>query len=258
MISFQPNFKEEGVMSGHSKWSSIKRKKGALDAKRGKIFSRLSKEITTAARLGGGDVDANPRLRTVIQAAKAENMPKDNLERAIKKGTGELPGVQYEDLVFEGYGTGGAAILVECMTDNKNRTTPEIKSIFAKSGGSLASPGSVAWIFESKAYFEVDKSSISEDDLFALVIDAGAQDLKTTESVYEITAEPGDFEVIRQALESNKIATLEASLTKIPKDVVEVTDPSKAKSILRLMDSLEDHDDVQNLYSNFDIPEDLI
>lgn len=245
-------------MSGHSKWSSIKRKKGAADAKRGKIFSRLSKEITTAARLGGGDPDANPRLRTVIQAAKAENMPKENLERAIKKGTGELPGVQYEDLTFEGYGPGGAAIFVECMTDNKNRTTPEIKNIFAKRGGNLASPGAVAWIFESKGYLEVEKSAIAEEDLFSVVIEAGAEDLQVGEAVYEITSEPSEFEAVKQSLEANKIPVVEQALTKIPKNIVEVKDASHAKSILRMMEDLEDHEDVQNVYSNFDIPDDLM
>lgn len=245
-------------MSGHSKWSSIKRKKGAIDQKRGKIFSRLSKEITTAARVGGGDAGSNPRLRQAIDAAKAENMPKDNIERAIKKGTGELPGAQYEESVFEGYGPGGAAILVECMTDNKNRTTPEIKSIFTKAGGSLASPGSVNWVFETKGLIAIDKNIISEEDLFAIVIDAGAEDVKLSGSVYEVTTEPEQFDIVRKALEEKDIQMLEHAITKLAKNTVDIKDPSHAKAILRLMDSLEEHDDVQNVYSNFDIPDELI
>lgn len=245
-------------MSGHSKWSSIKRKKGALDAKRGKIFSRMSKEITTAARSGGGDITANPRLRQAVDTAKAENMPKDNIERAIKKGTGELPGAQYEELSFEGYGPGGVAVFVECMTDNKNRTTPEIKSIFSKKGGSLAGPGSVAWIFETKGYIEVDKSVISEDDLFSVAIDAGAEDLKSEGDTFEITVEPTQFEAVKKALAENKIPALQQTLTKLPKNLTEIKDPSQAKSVLRMMEELEDHDDVQNVYANFDIPDTLL
>ncbi len=245
-------------MSGHSKWSQIKRKKGALDVKRGKIFSRLSKEITTAARLGGGDVASNPRLRHVIEAAKAENLPKDNIDRAIKKGTGELPGVQYEEQLFEAYGPGGAAILVECMTDNKNRTIPEIKNIFAKCGASLASPGSVAWVFESKGYLTVDKSAISEEDLFSVAIEAGADDIKVGESLYEVTTDPAHFEAVKHALQKKQIAIEEQSLTKIPKNTVEIKDSGQIKSILRLMESLEEHDDVQEVFSNFDIPDELM
>ena len=245
-------------MSGHSKWSSIKHKKGALDAKRGKIFSKLSKEITTAARLGGGDPDANPRLRTVLLTARAANLPKDNVERAIKKGTGELPGVQYEDQTFEGYAPGGVALLVECMTENKNRTIPEIKNIFAKRGGSLAGPGSVAWIFETKGYIEVEKDKISEEDLFSIVIDAGAQDLKTETSAYEITMDQGDLESVRKALDEKKIPMAEHSITKLPKNTIEVKELSQAKAILRLMDELEDHDDVQNVYANFEIPDQML
>lgn len=245
-------------MSGHSKWSSIKHKKGAIDAKRGKIFSKLSKEITTAARLGGGDPDSNPRLRTVLLSARSVNLPKENIERAIKKGTGELPGVQYEEQTFEGYGPAGVAILVECMTDNKNRTIPEIKTIFSRKEGSLASPGSVAWIFETKGYIEVDVGVIAEEELFSLVIDAGAEDLKTGEKTYEIIAEPNQFESVKQALEKKGISTLQQTITKLPKNVIEVKDPSQAKVLLRLMEELEDHEDVQNVYANLDIADDLV
>jgi len=242
-------------MSGHSKWSTIKHKKGAADAKRGKIFTRILKEMTVAARLGGGDPNGNPRLRAAVAEAKANNMPKDNIERAIKRGTGELEGATYEEITYEGYGPGGVAIIVEALTDNTNRTTPEIRHMFEKHGGNLGTPGSVKFQFEKKGYFAVEKSVVGEDKLMEIVLEAGADDLQSEDpDAFEIYTAPENFESMRQALESNKIATVEAKLGMIPQNYVSV-DEAKAKSIMRLLEMLDDHDDTQNVYSDFDVPE---
>src|SRR5947208_10356682 len=245
-------------MSGHSKWSTIKHKKGAADAKRGKIFTRILKEMTVAARMGGGDAIGNPRLRAAIAEAKANNMPKDNIERAVKRGTGEIEGVTYEELTYEGYGPGGVALMVETMTDNTNRTTPEIRHQVEKPGGSLGTPGSVRFQFERKGYFAVEKSAVSEDKLMEVALEAGADDLQTDHpDAYEVYTSPENFEQIRQALEKNNIPTTEAKLGQVPQNYIKL-DESKAKSMMRLLEMLDDHDDVQNVWSNFDIPEELM
>jgi YebC/PmpR family DNA-binding regulatory protein len=245
-------------MSGHSKWSTIKHKKGAADAKRGKVFTRILKEMTVAARLGGGDPNGNPRLRAAVAEAKANNMPKDNIERAIKRGTGELEGATYEEITYEGYGPGGVAIIVEALTDNTNRTTPEIRHMFEKHGGNLGTPGSVKFQFEKKGYFAVEKSAVGEDKLMEIALEAGADDLQAEDSdAFEIYTSPENFEAVRQALESNKIPTMEAKLGMIPANYVSV-DEAKAKSIMRLLEMLDDHDDTQNVWSNFDIPAEMM
>jgi len=245
-------------MSGHSKWSTIKHKKGAADAKRGKIFTRILKEMTVAARMGGGDPNGNPRLRAAIAEAKANNMPKDNIERAIKRGTGEIEGVTYEELTYEGYGPGGVALMVETMTDNTNRTTPEIRHIFEKNGGNLGTPGSVRFQFERKGYFTIEKSAVSEDKLMEVALEAGADDLETDDpEAFEVYAAPENFEQVRQALEKNAIPTVEAKLGQVPQNYVKI-DESKAKSMMRLMEMLDDHDDVQNVWTNADIPEEMM
>ena len=244
-------------MSGHSKWSSIKHKKGAADAKRGKVFTKLIKEITVAARLGGGDPDGNPRLRTSIMIAKSKNMPVDNITRAIKKGTGELEGVQYEEHTYEGYGPGGAAIFLEAMTDNKNRTVSEIRAALGKAGGNLGENGCVGWMFEQKGLLTVKTEDRSEDDLMELAIDAGADDLQTVDEYYEITTSVENFETVRKALENASIPVELAEITRIPQNTVSI-DEKKGKALLKLMDILEDHDDIQKAYSNFDISDDIM
>jgi YebC/PmpR family DNA-binding regulatory protein len=245
-------------MSGHSKWSTIKHKKGAADAKRGKVFTRIIKEMTIAARLGGGDAEGNPRLRAAVAEAKANNMPKDNIERAIKRGTGEIEGAAYEEVTYEGYGPGGVAIIVEALTDNGNRTTPEIRHAFEKNGGNLGTPGSVKFQFERKGYFAVEKSAADEDKLMEIAIEAGADDLQSDDAdVYEIYTSPETFEAVRQALESNKIATVEAKLGMIPANYVSL-DESKSRQAMKLLEALDDHDDVQNVWSNFDIPAEMM
>jgi YebC/PmpR family DNA-binding regulatory protein len=245
-------------MSGHSKWSTIKHKKGAADAKRGKIFTRIIKEMTVAARLGGGDPAANPRLRAAVAEAKANNMPKDNVERAIKRGTGELEGASYEEITYEGYGPGGVALLVEAMTDNTNRTTPEIRHMFEKNGGNMGTPGSVRFQFERKGYFSVEKSAVGEDKLMEIALEAGADDLQTEDpDAFEIYTSPDAFEQVRQALEKNNIPTVEAKLGQMPTTYVKL-DEQKAKQMMRLLEMLDDHDDVQNVWSNFDIPEEML
>jgi YebC/PmpR family DNA-binding regulatory protein len=245
-------------MSGHSKWSTIKHKKGAADAKRGKIFTRILKEMTVAARLGGGDPIGNPRLRAAVAEAKAANMPKDNIERAIKRGTGELDGATYEEVTYEGYAPGGVAIIVEALTDNTNRTTPEIRHTFEKHGGNLGTPGSVRFQFEKKGYFAVEKSAVGEDKLMEIALEAGADDLQSEDAdAFEIYTTPENFEAVRQALETSKIPTVEAKLGMIPANYVSV-DEAKAKQIMRLLEILDDHDDVQNVWSNFDIPAEMM
>ena len=206
-------------MSGHNKWSSIKHRKGAQDAKRGKIFTKLIKEITVAARTGGGDLDANPRLRTAVAAAKAENMPKDNIERAIKKGTGELEGVSYEENSYEGYGPGGAAILVESLTDNKNRAVAEIRHIFNKNGGNMGENGCVAWMFDNKGYFNVDKAAVSEEKLMEVALEAGAEDVREEDDSFEVITAPEDFDAVKEAIEAAAIAFSDAEVTMLPQNM---------------------------------------
>jgi|SRR3989338_785330 len=241
-------------MSGHSKWASIKHKKGALDAKRGKIFTKLIKEISVAARLGGGDPDGNPRLRTAILAARAENMPKDNIDRAIKKGTGELEGVNYEEVIYEGYGPSGVAVILNVLTDNKNRTVAEVRSIFSKNGGNLGEAGCVGWMFHKKGQILVDIKAVDEDKLMSIVLDAGAEDMKTGEGEFEIITTQENFEKIKKAVDENKIQTTFAEVTMVPQSYIKLTG-QKAHQMLHLMEALEDHDDVQKVYANFDIPE---
>ena len=243
-------------MSGHSKWSTIKRKKGAVDAKRGQAFTRLIKEVTIAARMGGGNPEGNPRLRTAVAAAKAENMPKDNIERAIKKGTGELEGVNYEEFSYEGYGPAGVAVYVEIMTDNKNRTAADVRHIFSKNNGNLGENGCVAWMFEKKGTFVYDKADIDEEKLMESVLDAGAEDISEEESTWVVMTDQKDFYAVKEAIE--KIDSLPAytvaEITMIPQNTVKVTG-KEAEQVIRLMDALEDCEDVQNAYANFDIPE---
>ncbi len=245
-------------MSGHSKWASIKHKKAAQDAKRGKVFTKLIKEITVAAREGGGDPEMNSRLRTAIARAKSANMPADNIERAIKKGTGELPGVSYESVAYEGYGPGGVAILILAYTDNKNRTVAEIRHLFSKKGGNLAGAGSVAWIFEKKGLIFVEGSKADEEKLFDIVIEAGAEDMKKEESNFEIYTEPSNLEAVKEAIVNNGIEIQNAEITMIPSNTTPVNDVNIARQILSLMDVLEEHDDVEAVYSNFDIPEEIM
>jgi len=245
-------------MSGHSKWATIKHKKGALDAKRGKLFTKLIKEITVAARMGGGVVENNPRLRKAISDAKGQSMPGDTIKNAIKRGTGEIEGVTYEELTYEGYGPGGVALMVETMTDNTNRTTPEIRHMFEKQGGNLGTPGSVRFQFDKKGYFAVEKSVVGEDKLMEIALEAGADDLQSDDpEIYEIYTTPENFEPVRQALETAGIATVEAKLGMIPQNYISL-DESKSKSVMKLLENLDDHDDVQNVYSNFDIPAEMM
>lgn len=245
-------------MSGHSKWSTIKHKKGAADAKRGKIFTKIIKEITIAARTGGGDVDGNSRLRQAIAAAKAENMPKDNIEKAIKKGTGELEGgAAYEEVTYEGYGPGGVAVLVDVMTDNKNRTVAEIRHIFSKHGGNLGENGCVAWMFEKKGNIVVSKDDVDEDRLMECALEAGAEDVAESESEYEVITEPGIFENVRSAMDEAEIKYILAEISMIPQNTVKLEE-DKANQMLKLMEKMEDNDDVQHVYANFDISDEIM
>ncbi len=245
-------------MSGHSKWANIKHKKGAADAKRGKIFTRLIKEITVAARMGGGDPDGNPRLRSAIASARSDNMPKNNITRAIQKGTGELEGEVYDEILYEGYGPGGVAVLVECMTDNRNRTVADIRHFFAKSNGNLGEAGCVAYMFDKKGMILVDKSTTTEDELMDLALEAGADDVLEEDEVFQVVTAPEDFDEVREGLEKAGVIFVEASLTMVPQTIIEVTDEKPAKALLRLLDSLEGHDDVQHVYANFDIDDELM
>jgi YebC/PmpR family DNA-binding regulatory protein len=243
-------------MSGHSKWATIKRKKAATDAARGRMFTRLIKEITIAARDGGGNPDNNPRLRLAIQNAKAANMPAENIKRAIQKGTGELPGTAYEEVTYEGYGPGGVAILVECVTDNSTRTVSELRHIFSRNNGNLGTAGSVAWMFQKKGQIVVPKAgqpkSLSEDDLLAIILDAGADDMQSDEVSFTITTTPQAFEAVKKALEDKGILIESAAIQMVAQNTVRVTGKD-AEQTLKLLEALEEHDDVQNLYSNFDI-----
>lgn len=244
-------------MSGHSKWSSIKHKKGAADAKRGRVFTRLIKEITVAARMGGGDPNANPRLRTAILAAKSENMPKDNIERGIKKGTGELEGVNYEESTYEGYGPGGAAVLIESLTDNKNRAVADIRHIFSKNGGNLGENGCVAWMFDKKGYILIENTGADEETIMEVSIEAGAEDVREEENGFEVISAPEDFEAVKTAIEAAAIPFQEAEITMLPQSSANLQG-KEAEQMVRLMDALEDCDDVQKVYTNADIPEEIV
>ncbi len=238
-------------MSGHNKWSTIKHKKGAADAKRGKIFSKLIKEITIAARIGGGDPDGNPRLRSALDKARQANMPNDNVARAIKKGTGELEGTNYEEITFEGYGPSGVAILVETMTDNRNRTVSELRHLFSKLGGNLGEAGCVAWIFTKQGVLTFDKS-VGEEKLMEVALEAGAEDIKDEEDIFAVITAPSSYDAVKSACDSSSLAYIEANLSMVPQNTVKL-DRGAAEKMLKLMDALEDHDDVQNVYANFDI-----
>ncbi len=241
-------------MSGHSKWHTIKHKKGAADAKRGKIFTKIIKEITVAARMGGGDIEGNPRLRTIVIKARDANMPKDNIERAIKKGTGELEGVNYTEGMYEGYGAGGVAVLVETLTDNKNRTAADVRSIFTKGGGNLGESGCVSYMFTRKGVITFSTETCSEDELFNAALEAGAEDVVADEDVIEVMTEPDVFEDVRDALEAAGFKREMAEISMIPDQRITLDD-EKTRKVLRLIDNLEDNDDVQNVYSNMDLPE---
>lgn len=245
-------------MSGHSKWATTKHKKAAIDAKKGQAYTKIVKELTMAAREGGSNPDINAKLRVAIAKAKEMNMPWDNIERAIKRGTGELPGVTYETVIYEGYGPSGVAIMVEALTDNKNRTTAELRNIFSKKNGNLAGSGSVSWMFSKKGYILVDKSvKISEDELMSIILDAGAEDMKSEGKTYEITCQAQDFEKIKAVLKEKKIDVQAAEITMIPSSTVKLTGET-AKHVLELADALEEHEDVQNVYANFDIPDEIL
>ncbi|WP_029519850.1 MULTISPECIES: YebC/PmpR family DNA-binding transcriptional regulator [unclassified Persephonella] len=246
-------------MAGHSKWHNIRHKKAKQDAKRGQLFTKLLREITVAARQGGGDPEFNPRLRIAIEKAKKANMPIENIERAIKRGTGELEGVNYEEVVYEGYGPEGVAIIVECLTDNRNRTTSEVRHLFTKHGGNLGASGCVSFLFEEKGIILVPKDSISEEELFEKAIEAGAEDLITDdENYYEVRTEPKDLYAVKEALEKEGITIEKAEITRIPTTTVEIKDPETAQKLLKLLDALEDSDDVQKVYSNFEMSDELI
>lgn len=245
-------------MSGHSKWHSIRHKKGATDAKRGKIFSRLNKELMVAARLGGNDPAANPRLRQAIATAKSENMPKDNIERAIKKGTGELEGVNYEEYMYEGYAPGGVALLIEVMTDNKNRAAADIRYVFNKRGGSLGEAGCVAWMFEKKGLIVFEQNQVAEDEVLEVALEAGADDVITAEDQYEVHTELAMFESVKQAFDDQELRYTMAEITMMPQNTVKIDDESMAVQVLKLMEAIEDADDVQKVYANFDIPDKIL
>ena len=248
---------EEWIMSGHSKWASIKHKKAAVDAKRGKIFTKLTKEITIAAREGGGDVDANPRLRTAVANGKAQNMPSDNIEKAILRGTGQLPGVAYEEALYECYGPKGVAIIVEVVTDNRNRSISDLRYILSKNGGTLGERGCVSWLFDKKGLIVVDKGEADEDELIMVALEAGAEDVRSSDDSFEITTVPQDFENVKNAVEQAEIEAVLAEVSMIPQTTVKL-DGKDALQMLKLMEALEGLDDVQNLYANFDIPDDVI
>jgi len=244
-------------MSGHSKWKTNKGKKMVADAKKGAAYTKLIKELTIVAREGGGNPDTNPRLRAVIAKAREANMPSDNVKMAIKRGTGEIPGVIYESVIYEAYGPGGVAILVDVLTDNKNRAAAEVRNIMSKKGGNLAGAGAVSYLFSKKGYFLIEKSQAKEDDLMNIVLEAGAEDFKSDEKNYEVTTAPGDFEKVKQAITAKGIKCQDAEVTMIPSTTVKVTG-SDAKQVLALIDALEEHDDVQQVYANFDIPDEIM
>ncbi|MBU1871374.1 MAG: YebC/PmpR family DNA-binding transcriptional regulator [Candidatus Omnitrophica bacterium] len=245
-------------MSGHSKWASIKHKKAATDAKKGKLYTKVIREITMAARNGGGNPDKNPALRMAMSKAKEANMPSDNVKNAIMRGTGELPGVVYETVEYEGYGPAGVAIIAEALTDNKNRTTAELRNIFSKKSGNLAGSGSVSWMFSKKGYILVDKSAAAEDDLMNLVLEAGAEDMKAANGNYEIITAVSDFDAVKKALQDKGITLQMAEMTMLPSSSIKVVAVADARQILSLVETLEEQDDVQHVYSNFDIPDEIL
>jgi YebC/PmpR family DNA-binding regulatory protein len=244
-------------MSGHSHWATIKHKKGAIDAKRGKLFSKLSRAIIIAARHGGGDPEMNLKLRYAIDKARQVSMPKDNIERAVKRGTGEVEGLTFEEIVYEGYGPGGVAILVEVLTDNRNRTASEIRKIFERAGGKMGSAGSVGYLFERKGIFSMEASVTDEDSLMAIALDAGADDLKRAGSTFDITCDPSAFNQVQDALKKNGLTPVVAEISQVPKAPVDV-DAETGKKVLRLMEALDDQDDAQNVYSNVNISEEMV
>jgi len=243
-------------MSGHSKWSTIKHKKGAADKKRGKIFTKLIKEITVAARIGGGDPDANPRLRHALSAANSQNLPKDTAQRAIKKGTGDLEGVEYEEILYEGYGPGGVAVLVECMTDNRNRTIAEVRHIFGKAGGNVGTDGCVAWMFDKKGLISISKENSDEDTLMELVLDAEAEDIIEETDSFDIITEPGDYDAVKDVIDAANIKYEIAEITMIPQNMTRLNG-KEAEQMIKFMEALDDSDDVQKFYSNADIPDEV-
>ena len=245
-------------MSGHSKWSTIKRKKGAADAKRGKIFTRIMREVTVAAKTGGGDPDGNPRLRTAMDTAKAANMPKDNIAKAIKKGTGELEGVTYDEITYEGYGPGGVAFLIECLTDNKNRAAAEVRHTLVKRGGSLAKSGAVGYLFESKGSLTFDKDGLDEDTIMEVALEAGAEDVRDEEDAWVVLTDPTEFNDVVEAIEASELTPVESQLSKLPTTMVDITDAKQAGQVLALMEALDECDDVQNVWTNFDIPDEIM
>ena len=245
-------------MSGHSKWASIKHKKAAIDAKRGQLFTKVIKELTAAARAGGGNIETNIRLRAAVAKAKESNMPSDNVDKAIKRGTGELPGITYEESTYEGYGPAGIALMIDVVTDNKNRTTAELRNLMSKKNANMASAGSVSFLFQKKGLIVIEKKVIDEDKLMNIVLEAGAEDLKSEGDTYEVTTQPPDLEVVKAAIADKKITVLSAEITMLPTSTIKITDKATANSILVLMDALEEHEDVQHVYANFDIPDELI
>lgn len=244
-------------MSGHSKWANIKHKKGRMDAIRGKLTTKIGREITVAVRLGGADPSGNMRLKLALQKAKENNIPKDNIQRAIQKGSGTLDGASYEEITYEGYGPGGVAVTIEVMTDNRNRTAADVRHLFTKYGGNLGESGCVAWMFNKKGIFVIEKDGIDEEELMLLALDAGAEDFKTEDEQYEITTAPEDFDKVQQALEQNKITTLVAQITMVPETTINL-DGDEAVKMVKLIDALEDHDDVQEVYTNVELPEDML
>ena len=245
-------------MSGHSKWATIKHRKGAADAKRGKLFAKLIKQVEVAARQGGGDPDSNPTLRTMFQKARDSSVPLDTIERAVKRGTGELEGVSYESVTYEAYAPGGVALYIECLTDNRNRTGSEVRATVTRNGGSLAEPGSVAWQFERKGLVLVPTAEASEDDLMMIVLDAGAEDLADEGDVWRVTTAPGDLNAVTEALTGAGVSYANADLTMLPTSTVPLTDPAAARQVLKLLDLLDDLDDVQDVHGNFDISEEFM
>ena len=245
-------------MAGHSKWAGIKHKKAIVDAQRGKLFSKVIRELTAAARLGGGNPDANSRLRLAVQKAREANLPKDTLEKAIKRGTGEVPGVAYEEMVMEGYGPGGVAVLTEALTDNKNRTSAELRSLFTRLGGNVAGAGSVSWLFQKKGLMTLNLTGLSEERLMEVVLEAGAEDLNVEGTQATVTTSPQAFEAVKQALQKQSMAWESAELTMVPSSSVRVADPAQAKMLLTLLDALEEHEDTQHVYANFDIPDAIL
>ena len=241
-------------MSGHSKWSKVKHVKAVVDAKRGKIFTKVIKEITVAARIGGGDIEGNPRLRAAVMAAKQSNMPADNIKRAIQKGTGELPGVVYDEITYEGYGPGGVAVLVEAMTDNKNRTVSEMRYVFSRNNGNMGEAGSVSWMFSKKGSIVIDKNAVTEDKLMEVALEAGADDIQEDSGNFEVLTTPAAFEKVTTALQSNQIPVISSEVAMVPQTWVKLTG-KEAQQVLRLVEALEDHDDVQKVWANFDIAE---